>query len=190
VVTWGSTDPDQASVDAGGVVTGVRYGSPVITATSGGLNGSISFDVTGTVRNWTGAVSADWAVGGNWGGGYTPALVDTANIPAAVSNFPALTQAESIGGLSIEDAATLNLAAFDLQLSKNATTGQGSGGVTGTTGTLILAGSTGSTVGGRFSLVKVTGDYTQNADVRVVAPILIPAGRLFSPGYLTWILAQ
>lgn len=190
VVTWGTTDPNQASVDGGGVVTGVRYGSPVITATSGGLNGSISFDVTGTVRNWTGAVSSDWEVGGNWGGGYTPALVDTANIPAAVSNFPALTVSVSIGALAIEDAATLSLGAFDLQLSNNAATGQGSGGVTGTTGTLILAGNAGSTVGGRFSLVKVTGDYTQNADVRVTAPILIPAGRLFSPGYLTWILAQ
>jgi hypothetical protein len=190
VVTWGTTDPNQASVDGSGVVTGVRYGSPVITATSGGLNGSISFDVTGTVRNWTGAVSSDWEVGGNWGGGYMPALVDTANIPAAVSNFPALTVSESIGGLTIEDAATLSLGAFDLQLSNNAATGQGSGGVTGTTGTLILAGNAGSTVGGRFSLVKVTGDYTQNADVRVTAPIVIPSGRLFSPGYLTWILAQ
>lgn len=190
VVTWGTTDPNQASVDGSGVVTGVRYGTPVITATSGGLNGNISFNVTGTVRNWTGLVSSDWAVGGNWGGGYTPALVDTANVPTGVPNFPSLTQAESIGGLAIADAATLSLGAFDLTLSSNATTGQGSGGVTGTTGNLVLAGTAGSTFGGRFSLVKITGDYTQSADVRVTAPIFIPAGRLFSPGYLTWILAQ
>jgi hypothetical protein len=190
VVTWGTTDPNQASVDGSGVVTGVRYGTPFITATSGGLNGSISFNVTGTVRNWAGTVSPDWENGSNWTGGYTPALVDTASIPTGVPNFPALTTAVSIGGISVADAATLSLGAFDMTLSKSATTGQGSGGVNGTTGTLVLAGTTGTTLGGRFSLVKVTGDYTQNADARVTAPIIMSAGRLFSPGYLTWIVAQ
>jgi len=177
VVTWGTTDPNQASVDPSGVVTGVRYGTPVITATSGALNGAIAFNITGTTRNWTGAVSTDWEVGGNWGGGYTPALVDTANIPTGVPNFPVLTLSEAIGGITVADLATLNLASFDLTLTALASTGQtAGGGVLGTTGTLILSGN--STFNGRFPLVNVTGTYNTAATVTATAPLNITAGLL------------
>jgi hypothetical protein len=189
VVTWGTTDPGQASVDPSGVVTGVRYGNPAITATSGGLNGSMLFDITGTTRNWNGSVSPDWENGANWDAGYTPALVDTASIPTGVPNFPALSANASIGGVVVANTATLALNNFTLTLSKDAITGQGSGGVSGTTGKIILAGPAGL-VGGRFSVIDVTGSYTTNADVRVTAPITILGGFLNSPRFLTWIVAQ
>ena len=189
VVTWGTTDPNQASVDGSGVVTGVRYGTPAITATSGGLNGSMLFSVTGTTRNWNGSVSSDWENGANWNGGYTPALVDTANVSGGPPNQPALTAPVSIGAIVVADAHTITLGTFNMTLSGHATTGQATGGVVGTTGNLILAGPAG-TVGGRFSLVTITGSYTQDADVRVTAPITIPGGFLRSPGFLTWIVAQ
>ncbi|HEY0243006.1 MAG TPA: hypothetical protein VGC52_10105, partial [Gemmatimonadaceae bacterium] len=176
VITWGTSNPDQAIVDAGGVVTGVRYGAPAITATSMGLNGSMLFSITGTVRNWTGAVSADWENGGNWAGGYTPALVDTAAIPTGVPNFPALTQVVATGGIQVTDAATLSLGAFNMTLTSLAVAGQATGGVSSTTGRLILAGN--SILAGRLSTTLITGTYTNTANARVVAPLQIDAGRL------------
>jgi hypothetical protein len=189
IVTWGTTDANQASVDPGGVVTGVRYGSPVITATSGGINGSIVVDVTGTTRNWTGAVSTVWALGGNWGGGYTPALVDTANIPTGVPNFPVLTGSEAIGGIIVADLATASLSSFDLTLTALASTGQTAGsGILGSTGTLILSGS--STVNGRFPLVNVTGSYNTTNTVTATAPLNITSGLLQTDLNLIQIDAQ
>ena len=176
VITWGTTDPNQATVDPGGVVTGVRYGTPAITATSMGLNGSILFDITGTIRNWTGAASTDWENGANWAGGYTPALVDTAGIPTGVPNFPALSQAVATGGIQVADAATLSLGAFNMTLTSLAIAGQTTGGVSSTTGQLILAGI--SSLAGRLSTTLITGVYTQTANARVVAPLQIDAGLL------------
>jgi hypothetical protein len=188
VITWGTTDANQASVDGSGNVTGVRYGTPSITATSGGRNGSVLFNVTGTVRLWTGAVSTTWNVGGNWAGGYTPALVDTAHIPNGPANMPALTASESIGALTVDDGAITHLGAFDMTLSQFATTGQTSGGVDGSTGRLLLTGT--STLGGRFSLVEISGNYTQNGNISVIAPITTAGGSIFSPGFLTFIASQ
>ena len=176
VITWGTTDPNQAVVDPAGVVTGVRYGMPAITATSMGLNGSMLFDITGTIRNWTGAVSTDWENGGNWAGGYTPALVDTANVPIGVPNFPVLTQAVATGGFTVADAATLSLGAFNMTLTSLAAAGQTTGGVSSTTGRLILAGN--SILSGRISTTLITGTYNETENARVIAPLQIDAGTL------------
>lgn len=46
VVTWASSDPDVATVDASGVVTAVAEGSATVTATSGTANGSTTLTVT------------------------------------------------------------------------------------------------------------------------------------------------
>jgi hypothetical protein len=59
----------------------------------------------------------------------------------------------------------------------------------GTTGKLILAGAN-AYVGGRFSIVDVTGSYTTANDVRVTAPISLINGFLNSQNFLTWIVAQ
>jgi hypothetical protein len=176
VITWGTTDPNQAIVDASGVVTGVRYGTPAITATSMGLNGSILFNITGTIRDWTGAVSTDWENGGNWAGGYTPALVDTANVPIGVPNFPVLTQAVATGGFTVADAATLSLGAFNMTLTSLAAAGQATGGVSSTNGQLILSGN--SVLHGLLPTTVVTGTYLLDANARIVASLAIDAGTI------------
>ena len=176
-ITWGTTDANQASVDAGGVVTGVRYGDPFITATTpGGQNGSMCFHITGTVRNWTGAVSTDWEVGGNWGGGYTPALVDTAHIPV-VANLPALTANTNIGGVQVDDNARISGGAFNLNLSSLATTGQtAGGGVQHTSGATSLTGI--DIWGGRFATTNVTGTYTLSATTTVLGMLDVTGSLL------------
>jgi hypothetical protein len=191
VFVFGTTNADCATVDAGGTVTAVRYATCSITATSGALApGDLSFDVSGTTRTWTGATSADWAVASNWGGGYVPAVADSVSIPTGVPNFPALTGAVTVRGVTVADAATLSLGAFDLTANDNVATGPtGGSGILSTTGRLVLAGS-GSTVHGRIPTFLVTGTYTLDGDVTAVAAGRVELGRLLSPNYNLKVVAQ
>jgi hypothetical protein len=176
--TFGTTDALCASVSPGGVVTGVRYATCSITVTDGVRSGDLGFDVTGTTRVWQGDVSADWAVGGNWAGDLTPAVVDTASVPTGVPSFPALTAPVTIGGVLVADGATLSLGAFDLTASADVITGPTAGsGVLATTGVLRLVGA-GEAVQGRVPSLVVTGSYTLSGDLFLVAPETVDAGRL------------
>lgn len=189
-VTFGTTDPDCATVNGTGTVTGVRAATCSITATSGAYSGDMIFDVTGTTRTWNGSVSTDWAAGANWNGGYSPATVDSVVIPTGVPNFPALTAATGIGGVTVADAATLSLGAFDLTASADVATGYTAGsGILGTTGQLVLTG-TGETVQGRVPMLRVTGDYALNGDLHVVAPGRVVSGRLRTTGFLWRTVSQ
>lgn len=189
-VTFGTTDPLCAQVNATGTVTGVRAATCSITATSGAFAGDIGFVVTGTGRTWNGSVSQDWSAGANWDGGYAPAAVDSAIIPTGVPNFPALVAATSIGGVTVADGATLSLGAFDLTASANVATGYTAGsGILGTTGVLVLAGA-GENVLGRVPSLRVTGTYSLNGDLHVVAPGRVVSGQLRNAGYMAKVVAQ
>lgn len=189
-VTFGTSDPSCAIVSGTGTVTGVRAGTCSITATSGAYSGEMVFDVTGTTRTWNGSASADWAAGANWNGGFAPAPVDSVVIPTGVPNFPALTAATAIGGVTVADGATLSLGAFDLTASADVATGYTPGsGILGTTGQLVLTGA-GETVLGRVPTLRVTGDYALGGDLHVVAPGRVAAGRLRTAGYLWRTVSQ
>jgi hypothetical protein len=57
-ISWTSSDPRVATVDSGGVITGVRAGTATITATSGGASGTTKISVVkSTLRSLT--VTAD-----------------------------------------------------------------------------------------------------------------------------------
>jgi Bacterial Ig-like domain (group 2) len=190
VVTFGTSDAACATVDGAGTVTGVRAGSCTITATSGAYGGAMAFDVTGTTRAWNGSLSADWSVGANWDGGYTPAAADSVTIPLGVPNFPALVAATPIGGVDVADGATLSLGAFDLTASANVATGATPGsGIVGAGGVLELAGAA-MTVRGRVPSLRVTGEYSLSGDLDVVAPGRVVAGGLRSTSYLMRTVAQ
>jgi hypothetical protein len=188
-VAFGTADTS-CGVNAGGTVTGLVAGTCTVTVTSGVYSGDMTFDVTGTQRTWNGSVSADWANGANWNGGYAPAAVDSAVIPTGVPNFPALTAATAVGGVSVADGATVSLGAFDLTASADVATGYTVGsGILGTTGVLELAGS-GETVLGRVPMLRVTGDYALAGDLHVVAPGRVVSGRLMNVGYLFRTVSQ
>ncbi|HEY0037458.1 MAG TPA: hypothetical protein VGB66_12255, partial [Longimicrobium sp.] len=188
-ITFGTTDPQCASVSPSGTVTGVRAAICSVTATSGAVGGSLVFQVSGTQRGWTGAVSADWGTGGNWAGGVVPAAVDTAVVPTGVPFFPALSAATAIGGVNVADGATLSLGAFPLTATVDVITGATAGsGITGAGGELVLAGAGG--VRGRVSSLRVTGSYALTGDLVVVAPQTVDAGMLDSGPFLMTIDAQ
>ncbi|MFL5381504.1 MAG: hypothetical protein ACJ8GN_03190 [Longimicrobiaceae bacterium] len=183
VVTFGTTDANCATVDAGGTVTGIRYSSCTITATSDALMGSLDFDISGTTYTWTGAASADWNDATNWSGGFIPAIADSVIIPAGVPHMPALTSAVTVRGVTVADLATLSLGAFNLTANDNVATGPTVGtGILGSAGRLVLGG-TASTVHGRIPSFVVTGSYTLDGEVTAVASGQVDIGKLVSPNY-------
>lgn len=191
-VTFGTTNPDCATVDPAGLVTAVQYATCSITATSGIRSGSLVFEVSGAVRTWTGAVSAEWNVGGNWGLGRVPAIADSVIIPAGVANFPALTSAVTVADVTVADLATLNLADFALTSTGNVGTGPTAGSgilASGAAGQLVLAG-TDKLVHGRFPRTLVTGTYTLDEGYTGTAPQTVDNGKISSDGYNLLLTAQ
>lgn len=193
-VTWGTTDPQCATVNPTGEVSGVRAGTCSITA-SGNLNGNpvtgaMSFAVTGMTRIWNGSVSTDFEAGANWDLGVTPAAADSISVPESVPNYPALTTSRSIAGITVGETAHLSLGAFTLTASGNLQTGWGFGsGVMATTGRLILAG-TNRTVTGRVPSVLVTGPYSLVGDLYVIAPLEVDLAELSNGSYLIEVISQ
>jgi hypothetical protein len=181
-VTFGTSDPNCATVDVAGVVTGVRAATCTITATAGARTGSVLVPVSGTVRSWDGSASTDWDTGANWVGDLVPAAVDSVLVPFGVPNYPALAGSTAIGGVDVADLATLSLGAFDLTAGANVATGTTpGGGILSTTGFLNLAGT--GTVRGRLPRYLVTGTYALNGDVFSVAPGYVDGGQLDADSY-------
>jgi hypothetical protein len=189
-VTFASLDPDCAIVDPStGVVTGVQAATCTITATAGARAGSVTFDVTGTTRTWSGAVSTDWSIPGNWVLGRVPVALDSVWIPVAAPNQPALAGGVQVAGVGVEDGAALSLGAFDLTADADVATGYTPGsGILAAGGELRLAGA--GTVAGRVPALRVTGEYVLGGDLHVVAPERIAAGHLLLSTYLMRILSQ
>jgi hypothetical protein len=176
-VVWSTSDTTLATVTGDGVVEAVRAGAVQITATSGTRTGVLPFQVLGMKRIWTGAVSTDWHTGGNWiPVGVVPVVADTAVIPASQPQYPLLTANASIGGLTVENSATVSLGAFDLTAFQDVATGT-SGGVDGTVGRVILAG-TAKSVHGVLPRVRVTGTYSLTGNLTLRAPLRVESGRL------------
>ncbi|HYH83817.1 MAG TPA: Ig-like domain-containing protein [Longimicrobium sp.] len=182
-VVFATTNAGCATVDGPGTVTGVQYATCEITATSGARTGSMFFDVSGTTRTWTGAVSADWNVGGNWGLGLVPATADSVVIPFPSTNYPALTSAVTISNVTVADQATLNVASFTLTSTGDVATGATAGsGILASGGQLTLTG-TSKVVHGRFPTTLVTGTYSLDGSYWGVAPQTVDAGTIASDGF-------
>jgi hypothetical protein len=173
-VTFGSTNANCASVDGSGTVTGVAYATCSITATSGALSGSMSFSVTGATRSWNGSASTDWFTAANWDGGLVPATADSVTIPGSAPHQPLLTAGVTVGGVTVQNGATVDVGAFDLTANADVLT-TGTGQITGT-GNVVLAGT--GTVGGIVGHPAVTGSYSLSADLTSTAPVQMLGGFL------------
>jgi hypothetical protein len=166
-------------------LTYASYGTRNLTAVGRRLRTPFDVAVVPISRTWTGTISSDWSVGGNWAQGHPPEVQDTAVIPTGTANSPLLMAAVTVARVDVTDGATLSLGAYALSVSRDVITGQGSGGITGTTGRVRLTGSTGM-VAGRLPEVDVVGSYTQSGNLLLKAPALVDlGGGLTSAGWLT-----
>lgn len=181
-ITFSSEDPLCAAVDAGGLLTPLRASNCDIEATDGTRTGYVNLTVTGTTRVWDGSASADWANGANWAGDLVPAEEDSVYVPASAGNYPQLDAARTVEGITVEDAATLSLGAFDLRANANVVSAATTGGILSTTGRLVLGGAD-KLVRGRLPQVLVVGAYALDADVTAVATQQVDAGELLNPGF-------
>ncbi|GEM_PF-1709823 len=86
-----------------------------VSSTDGGGNTGWSFGGA-TTFTWSGAVSSNWSVGGNWDIGTAPTNTDNAII-ANVATDPLLTQNTTIGNLTVNTGGVLDLNGFNFTVS-------------------------------------------------------------------------
>ena len=158
-------------------VTYSSYGSSLLVAQGKRLSGLRAIPVAGVVRTWTaGAGTTSWHTATNWSPAAVPMPLDSVLVPVAAPLYPAIAANVSIAGVTVENAATISLGAFDMTASGSVKAGT-TGGITNTSGRLFLAG-TAQTVEGKLPVLRVTGTYSLTANVTSRAPIQVDAGRL------------
>lgn len=187
VVTWSSADGSVATVPSdSGYVTGHLPGVVNINASSQNTvpdsanatqTGVSVFNISGTSLVWTaGAATTAWSTGGNWDRGVSPTAPDSITVPVAAPMYPLLSSNSAVARATVENGASISLAAFDLTVSGDVTAGT-SGGITNTSGRLFLTGAA-KTVGGKVPVLRVTGTYSASANITARTPIQVDAGRL------------
>jgi hypothetical protein len=201
VVTWSSPDATLATVlPDSGYVTGRLPGSVSIVATStntvpGTVNatqtGAAVFTITGTSLTWTaGAGNTDWNNPGNWDRAVSPVALDSATIPVVGSSlYPAFTANQQIGRVIVNDAAQIDLGAFDLTASQDAVSAASVGGISGTSGRLLLTGSSKVTTG-RMPHMRISGTYSMTGNITAVAPFRVDLGRLRNTAFRLRVTSQ
>ena len=187
-VRLSSSGPPSAFSPAAALTSGIvgmsgtfsDYGTATVTATGRRLTGTLPLTVAGVVRTWTAnAHTTDWHTASNWSPAAVPMSLDSVYIPAAPVGgafFPVIAANVQIGGVQVENNATLTLNAFDLTASANVTAGL-TGGIVNTSGRLFLSGIA-KTVEGKVPPLRVTGTYSLTNNVNARAPIQVDAGRL------------
>ena len=141
---------------------------------------------TATATTWTGNVSTDWFVAGNWTDGVPTASLD-ATIPSGRPNMPSVgTGTATAKSLTINSSATVTLSGGTLDLKgdfiNNGTFTPGTSGVT-------LSGTAAQTVGGTstsrlYDLTVGTAGATLGGPVQL-QHLLTLNGNLASGGQLT-----
>ena len=158
------------------------YGTSLMAAIGRRLSGTRSILVAGVTRTWTASAgTTDWHNPLNWFPNAVPGLQDSVLVPVAAPLDPVIAANVSIRGVTVENAATISLNAFDLTAAANVVTGT-TGGITNTSGRLFLTG-TGATVEGKVPVLRVTGTYSLSGNLTARAPIQVDAGRLTASAF-------
>lgn len=177
-VAWSSSDEAIATVDANGLVSGVATGSTTILAVSEGVARDVPLAVLapapiGSTRSWTGAVSTDFANGGNWSPAGAPTADDTIFVRATALQ-PRLGAHATVGGVRLATDASFDLNAFTLTVA-----GDVAAGNTITNGLVVMTGAAvGSTLSGTFHTVEIRGPVALDGPTTATASLLVAAGRL------------
>jgi hypothetical protein len=163
-------------------VTFSDYGTSLLGGVGRRMDGWQTIPVMGVTRTWTaGAGTTDWHTNGNWSPAAVPMSLDSVIVPLAAPLDPVLAANVAVEGVTVEDGATISLNAFDLTATANVFAGI-TGGITNTTGRLVLAG-TAKTVQGRLPRLRVTGTYSLTGNVTARAPLQVESGRLTNAAF-------
>lgn len=139
-------------------------------------------DFTGrdNAAEWTGAVSTDWAVTGNWDVGVVPTSLTNAVIPSTAVRMPSLVSSSSCNNLTINSGATItNTSSGTLNVAGTFT----NNGTYTDNGTTVFNGTTGQQT---FSGVSTFNNLTLNNASGLLLPAAITANGniLISAGTL------
>ena len=150
-----------------GVTLGPTTGNQTFTASAIGL--TVTFAANGSAappKTWTGAVSTDWNVAGNWTPSGVPTATDSVTIPNTANQPVMHTGSYSVNGLSILSGVTL---AMDTAVLTNLGGFGDAGGIQDfyASSTVTLAGA-GKTFSGQLgtTLTIIQGSYTLNGPIQ------------------------
>jgi hypothetical protein len=163
-------------------LTNVQNSTTFCTATpSAGATTTLS--VTAGSYTWTGLVSSDWNVSGNWCSNTLPALASSVSIPAGTPHDPVISNANaSAGSVVIASGATVTMTGvYNLNVASGGSfTNNGSFNATASTGAVIFAGS--NTVDGSstttFNNVTSNGSLTLNTAPNINGTFTITGGAV------------
>ncbi|MDB4914832.1 MAG: large protein [Gemmatimonadetes bacterium] len=184
-ITWSTSDTTVATVDATGLVLGVREGTVTMGGTDGPRSGTLAMTVSAITRVWSGSATTDYSTALNWTRNVIPTLNDSLDIPAVASaRYPQLASNVTAAGLTLEAGTSLLLGAFNLTLSKSVSVAA-STTFSSTSGRLILTGVAGTLAAATQipRLSVVSGSYSLTTDVAVKNLIQVDGGRITSSGF-------
>jgi hypothetical protein len=120
-----------------------------------GNNTNWVFGTGGQTNTWTGAVSTNWGIAGNWSLARATVPNDVVVIPNGCSLYPVLDNIKTVSSLVISNGASLRLGGYGMTISGDATLA----------GSLIPSGTETITFGGN---VDFTGGVFTQGSARVV----------------------
>ncbi len=133
---------------------------------------------TNPTKTWTGTVSDDWSMSGNWTPAGVPAQTDDVCVPGATPNQPRLTANAAVRKLVGLAGAHLS-GMYDLDIHGDL---DWAGTTPGNFGAVRLVGASG-TVRGTMTPLTVVGNYTVTGRLTVATQLKIEPGRLTLDGH-------
>src|SRR6267143_1073754 len=129
----------------------------------------------GENKSWTGSISTDWAVAGNWNPAGIPGDTDDVTIPSSAVNQPVLSADAHSAALTVQTGAHLSLGSFTILANGNIDAND----VTGSTGT-VQASGIGVTIKGKFPNMTISGTASLADTLRVTGNLTAanPSGVL------------
>src|SRR6267143_4757406 len=126
-------------------------------------------------KSWTGSISTDWAIAGNWNPAGIPSDTDDVTIPSSAVNQPVLSADAHSAALTVQTGAHLSLGSFTILANGNIDAND----VTGSTGT-VQASGIGVTIKGKFPNMTISGTASLADTLRVTGNLTAanPSGVL------------
>ncbi|GAA3930737.1 hypothetical protein GCM10022209_25830 [Chitinophaga oryziterrae] len=200
-VNWVAADVDAEAVTANfkaGNYNGATWSLPTVASPL-----STSIHATGlsalgdlaigypTGVTWTGAVSTDWYLTGNWSSNFVPLNTSNVTIPSGLIRYPLIsTGTATTKNITIQSGASLTVSGSTLQIagsisnSGTFTTSNGTVELNGSTAQVIPAGAfTGNTI--KNLTINNTANVTLNGTLQLSGILKATTGQLTTGGYLT-----